>query len=118
MDFLQLAQLVLAAFTALVGWPALLSAITQLVEWVKPSLSQYEGIFHFWANALVFAGIGYLAYTNQLPLVSTLDVDFSQLAKLVLDVLVALGGGTVAFMQTRKVHTAQVWHGAFRKGAG
>jgi hypothetical protein len=90
-DVLLYVQLAIAAFTALVGWPALLSVIAlgaQFYGWLSAASAE---TFIFWANVLVFGGIFILALLGKIDLVNHIDATLGNLAKLVTYVLILLG---------------------------
>jgi hypothetical protein len=90
-DITVFIQLALAAFTALVGWPALLSVLAiaaQYWGWITAAAAE---TFMFWANVLVFGGILVLALLGKIDLVNQIDATFGNLAKLLTYVLIILG---------------------------
>lgn len=72
--------LVLPALMALVGFPALVAAVTNLFKvfgWLKDGDAPNVSLFF---NVLGFAGVFYLAVTNQLALLSAIDIQLGILA--------------------------------------
>ncbi len=95
-----LVQAAIAAFMALVGWPALLSVIVlagQFFGWLSASVS--EPII-LWANVAVFIGIFILAVLGKIDLVNQIDVSFGGVAQLVTYILILLGA-PIAFDRTK-----------------
>jgi len=91
MNVETLIQLALAAFTALVGWPALLAVVVvalQFFGWL--SVASTDG-FIFWANVVVFGGIFILALLGKIDLLSGIDETFGQVAQLITYLLILLG---------------------------
>lgn len=90
-DILLYVQLAIAAFTALIGWPALLSTIvTALLYFGKISAANAD-VFLFWANALAFSAILVLALLGKIDLINQVDATFGNLAQLVTYILIVLG---------------------------
>jgi hypothetical protein len=90
-DVLIYVQLAVAAFAALIGWPALLSVLViaaQYFGWLSLAASE---TFIFWANVLVFGGIFVLALLGKIDLVNQIDSTFGTVAQLVTYVLILLG---------------------------
>lgn len=95
-----LVQLALAAFTALVGWPALLSVIViagQFFGWLTAAASE---TFIFWANVVVFVGIFILAILGKIDLVNQVDLTFGNIAQLLTYIMILLGA-PIAFERTK-----------------
>lgn len=108
MDVVTLAQLAIAAFSALVGWPALLSVVIiglQFLGLLKP-----EGVekFNLFANVLVFGGIFVLALLGKIDLVNVVDSTFGNVAQLITYVLILLGV-PLGFVRTQKEHEALLY---------
>jgi hypothetical protein len=91
MDIVELAQLAIAAFTALVGFPALLSTALTLAEYFGLVSAETAGKVNFWANVAAFGGIFIAAALGQVDIVKGLDVLFGNLAQLIAYILVILG---------------------------
>lgn len=90
-DVLLYVQLAIAAFAALVGWPALLSTVViaaQYFGWLTTGAAES---FLFWANVLVFVGVFVLALLGKIDLVNQIDATFGNVAQLLTYVLILLG---------------------------
>jgi len=99
-DVLLYVQLAVAAFAALIGWPALLSTLVvaaQFFGWITSSASE---TFIFWANVLVFVGVFVLALLGKIDLVNQIDATFGNVAQLLTYVLILLGA-PIAFERTK-----------------
>lgn len=91
LDVATLAQLALAAFTALVGWPALLSVVItglRFKGWVTAETAEKINLY---ANILVFGGIFALAVLGKIDLINTIDASLGNAAQLVTYLLILLG---------------------------
>jgi len=110
MDIVLLAQMAIAAFTALIGWPALLSSVLTALEYFKVISAELAGTLNFWLNVGAFGGIFILAALGKIDIVSGLDVLFGNIAQLLAYILVILGV-PVAFLITHSVR------GQLRKSA-
>jgi hypothetical protein len=105
LDVVTLAQLAIAAFSALVGWPALLSVVItglQFLGWLQAEAVEK---FNLIANVLVFGGIFILALLGKIDLVNILDGTFGNVAQLITYVLILLGV-PLGFARTQKEHEA------------
>ena len=91
MNVVDIVQMALAAFTALVGWPVLLGLVITILEYFGVLSPDSAGQFNFWANVAIFGGILVLALLGKVDLVSTLDALFGNFAQLISIVLVILG---------------------------
>jgi hypothetical protein len=103
LDVATLAQLAIAAFSALVGWPALLSVALiglQAVGWLKAEAVEKFSLF---ANVLVFGGIFVLALLGKIDLVNVVDATFGNVAQLVAYILILLGI-PLGFARTQNEH--------------
>lgn len=98
-DVLLYVQLAIAAFTALIGWPALLSVLVLAAQWFGWLSLAASETFIFWANVAVFGGIFVLALLGKIDLVNQIDATFGNLARLLTYVLILLGV-PVAFERT------------------
>lgn len=107
MDVLQTIFLV---FGALVGFPALLTAIGNLLVFFKVPLNLEA--FYFWGNVLGFVGVAVAVFTGATDVLSWVDVALGGVAKLLVDVLIILGGAAtsmaVNFRMGNKVSTLSV----------
>lgn len=104
-DVGTLVQLAIAAFSALVGWPALLSVVIvalQFKGWLSPEAAEK---FSLYANVLVFGGIFVLAVLGKIDLVNVLDATLGNAAQLVTYILILLGI-PLGFARTQKEHQA------------
>lgn len=90
-DVLVFVQLAIAAFTALIGWPALLSTIVSVLIYFGKLSTAAADVFIFWANVLVFGAILILALLGKIDLVNQVDSTFGNLAQLVTYILIILG---------------------------
>lgn len=105
---------ILAVLTSMVGFPAFLGTGLTLLMKLFPSVvtdvvAQWVS---FVANIAMFGVIGYLALTGQLAWVTTIDNAFGGLNKLLLDVLIIVGGFGISFLSTPKYARAVAEHGA------
>ena len=96
-----------AAFFALVGWPAFQVAVINLLKIVKIVPDGAAGKVTFWSSAVAFVGVAVLVFTGQLDLLSTIDATLSNLAILVGNIIVILGG-SVASLAFNKFYYGQV----------
>ncbi len=90
-DILIFVQLAMAAFAALIGWPALLSTIVSALIYFGKISQATADVFMFWANVLVFGAIFILALLGKIDLVNQVDSTFGNLAQLVTYLLIVLG---------------------------
>ena len=103
-------QMAIAAFTALVGWPALLSTLvlaTQYFGWLTASMAE---TLMLWVNVVLFVGIFILAILGKIDLVNQIDSTFGAVAQLITYILILLGV-PLAFERARateeKIRTAR-----------
>lgn len=78
-------------FAALVGWPALLLALTSLgkkLGWLPDGSAP---TFVYWANLVAFGAVGFLVFTGQLDLLASIDASFSTLAVIIANIAVLFG---------------------------
>jgi len=90
-DVLLYLQLAIAAFTALIGWPALLSVIVVALQYFGRLSNTAAEQFLFWANVLGFGAVFVLALLGKIDLVNQIDATLGTLAKLLTYVLILLG---------------------------
>lgn len=102
MDIVTLAQLAIAAFTALVGFPALLSVIFTLLEYFGIVSGSLVGVLNFWINVAAFVAIFILAALGKIDIVSALDAVFGNAAQLIGYILILLGIPT-SFLMTNSL---------------
>lgn len=99
MDVIQLIE---AAFAALVGFPAVLTAVGNLLAYFAPSLNL--DAFYFWANVIGFGVVAFFVFTGQLDVLSNIDAALSGLAKLLADVLIIIGGAAGSLFFNYRMH--------------
>ena len=90
-DVLLYVQLAVAAFTALIGWPALLSTLivaAQFFGWLSMAAAE---TLTLWANVLIFGGIFVLAILGKIDLVNQIDATLGNVAQLLTYILILLG---------------------------
>jgi hypothetical protein len=85
-----------AALIALVGWPAFQVAAINLLKLIRVIPDGAAGTVTFWSGAVAFLGVAYLVFTGQLDLLSSLDATLGQLATLIGNIIVILGGFTAS----------------------
>lgn len=107
-------QAVFGVLTSMVGFPAALGTILALLMKLFPTVvtDVVAKWVSFAANIVMFAVIGWLALTGGLAWVTTIDNAFGGLNKLLLDVLVIVGGFGISFLSTPKYARAVAEHGA------
>lgn len=103
LDIAVLAQLAIAAFSALVGWPVLLSSLIAVLQYFNILSLDKTQAFNFWANAIVFGGIFIAALLGKISLVNVLDSTFGNIAQLLAYILILLGIPK-GFTSTQKEH--------------
>jgi hypothetical protein len=103
MDIVTLAQLALAVFAALVGWPALLALIITALEYFGKVSPEGADKLNFWANAVVFVSIFVLALLGKIDLINVIDATLGRAAQLLAYLLILLGVPT-AFAFTKNQH--------------
>jgi hypothetical protein len=103
MNVETLIQLALAAFTALVGWPALLAVAVVALQFFGLLKVASTDTFIFWANVIVFGGIFILAVLGKIDLLSGIDETFGQVAQLITYLLILLGV-PVGFTKAKAEH--------------
>jgi len=99
---MDILNVILAAFGALVGFPALLTAVGNLLAYFKVPLNM--DAFYFWGNVLGFLGVAVAVFTGATDILSGLDVAFSGIAKLLVDLLIILGGAAVSLGNNLRMH--------------
>lgn len=100
-DVLLYVQLAVAAFAALIGWPALLSTLViaaQFFGWLSMAAAEKLTL---WANVLVFGGIFVLAILGKIDLVNQIDATLGSVAQLLTYILILLGA-PLAFERSTK----------------
>jgi len=110
MDIVTLAQMAIAAFAALVGFPALLSTVLTFLEYFHVISATQAGVINFWANAAAFVVVFALAALGKIDIVSGLDALFGNIGHLLAYIAVILGIPT-SFVLTN------LWRGQLRQSA-
>jgi len=82
---------VVVIFTALVGWPALLLAVTGLLKALGIVKDGATPTFVYWANIAAFVGVAYFVLTGNLDLLASIDAGFGTLAVIVTNIVVLFG---------------------------
>lgn len=90
-DILIYVQLAIAAFTALIGWPALLSVVISALLYFRVIAQSAVDTVMFWSNVLVFGAVLVLAIMGKIDLVNNIDSTFGNLAQLLTYLLIILG---------------------------
>lgn len=97
-------NLILTVFTALVGWPAFLAALINLLKFFKVLPDGAADGFNFWANVLAFVGVGAAVFLGRTDVLNWIDGSLVGLAKILVDVLILVGGTGISAGLTRKYH--------------
>jgi hypothetical protein len=107
-------QAVLALLTSMVGFPAFVGTALALLTKLFPTIftDTLSKWVSFGANILMFGVIGYLMLAGQLGWVTTIDTAFGGLNKLLLDILIVVGGFGISLATTPKYAFAVANHGA------
>lgn len=90
-------------FAALVGWPSLLMALTNLLKMVGFLPDGSAPKFTYWANLVAFVGTAVFVFTGQLDLLASVDQGFSTLAVIVGNVIVLFGSLFPASLAVNKM---------------
>lgn len=98
---MDILQTILVAFGALIGFPALLTAVGNLLAFFGVPLNL--DAFYFWGNVLGFLGVAVAVFTGNLAILSGIDVALSGLAKLLVDLLIILGGAATSLSVNLKM---------------
>lgn len=83
-------RLAIEVFSALVGFPVLLSLLITAAEYFGLD-EEVAGVVSFWTNVAVFVGVLVASILGKIDLVSGLDVVFGNLSQIISAVLVLLG---------------------------
>lgn len=97
-------NLVLQAFAALVGFPAFLAAVINILKRFGLPDNTANTV-NFWANIAAYAGVAFLVFTGRLELLGGIDITLGGLAKLLADILVILGGSLTSMAMARQYHS-------------
>jgi len=97
-------NLIVAAFSALVGFPAFLAALINLLKFLKIVPDGAADAVNFWANVIAFVAVGVLVFTGETDILSWIDGTLAGVAKILVDILVILGGGLTSMVMARKYH--------------
>jgi len=95
-------QVIVLAFSALVGFPAFLTALLNLLMFLKVPLNP-DG-FYFWANVIAFGGVAVAVFTGRTDILSSLDAALAGLAKILVDILILAGGAAGALFVNYRMH--------------
>ena len=95
------------AFLALVGWPAFLVAAINLLKFAHILPDGWAGKVTYWVNVAAFVGVAYLVFSGQTNMLTSIDSALSTFAKVLVDILILLGGG-VASLAMNKFYYGQV----------
>lgn len=99
----DIVSIVTAAFSLLLGWPALLAAAINLAKrYGLPEGSASK--VNFWANVVAWVGVAYFVFTGQTDALSKLDGTLSGLAKILVDILILTGGAIAHSGLTNFMH--------------
>lgn len=97
-------NLIVSAFSALVGFPAFLAALINLLKFLNVLADGAADGFNFWANVLAFVAVGVAVFTGQTDVLNWIDQNLVGLARILVDILVLLGGGLTSMVMARKYH--------------
>ena len=98
-------NLVLAAFSALVGFPSLIAALGNFLKVLKVLPDGAANAYNFWANVLVFVGVGFAVFTGKTDVLSWLDTAAGGVAKIIAEVIVLMGGSFASMIMAKKWHS-------------
>jgi len=101
---MDIINLVLAAFSVLVGWPAFLTAAINLLKFLKVLPDGAADGVNFWANVAAFVAVGVAVFTGKTDILSWVDASLVGLAKILVDILVLLGGSMTSMAMARNYH--------------
>lgn len=101
---MDIINLILTAFTALVGFPAFLAALINLLKFMKVLSDGAAGYVNFWGNVLAFVLVGVAVFTGQTDLLNWIDASLVGFAKILVDVLALLSGSLLSMIMARKYH--------------
>lgn len=99
MDVVTLINAAVQILLTLVGFPAFLAAVLSILMKFGVS-ADVASTISFVANAVALVGIAYLVFTGQSALVAVIDASLGGLAKLLVDVLIIIGGPAVTLSLT------------------
>lgn len=111
-------QLVGTIMAALVGWPAFLAAVINLLKVPIPFLKWYgipdgvAGKVSFWANALAYVLVFVAVYTGKVDWVGNIDLQLGSFANVLLTILAFLA--SLGFTNLSN----KVWKGVGAPGLG
>lgn len=97
-------NLIVAAFSALVGFPAFLAALINLLKYLKVLPDGSADAVNFWANVIAFVGVGVAVFLGKTDVLNWVDGTLSGVAKILVDILVILSGGLTSMVMARKYH--------------
>lgn len=98
-------DLIVVAFSVLVGWPAFLTALINLLKFVKVLPNGAANTVNFWANVFAFVGVGVAVFTGKTDVLNWIDANLVGFAKILVDILVLLGGSMTSMVMARKYHS-------------
>jgi len=102
---MDIINLILSAFSTLVGFPAFLTALINLLKFLKVLPDGTADGFNFWANVVAFVAVGVAVFTGKTDVLNWVDANLVGLARILVDVLVLLGGGLTSMVMARKYHS-------------
>jgi len=101
---MEILQAIFDVFVTLVGFPAFLMALINLLKLLKVLPDGAANAFNFWGNVIFFGVVAFFVFTGQGDTLSWLDGILAGAAKLIADVIIILGGFTASTIMTRQYH--------------
>ena len=95
---------VTAIFVTLVGWPSFLAAVLNLFKFAGWLPDNAAPVVNFWANIVAFVGVAVAVFTGQLDILSKVDVSLGNLANVITQILILLGGALGSMTMTANFH--------------
>lgn len=97
-------NLVLAVFSSLVGFPAFLAALINLLKFLNVLNDGNANTVNFFGNLLAFVVVGVAVFTGKTDVLSWIDGTLVGVAKILVDLLVLLGGVLTSMAMARAYH--------------
>lgn len=97
-------NLVLSAFSALVGFPAFLAALINLLKFLGVLTDGNANTVNFFGNLIAFVAVGVAVFLGKTDVLSWIDGTLVGAAKILVDILVLLGGGLTSMVMARQYH--------------
>jgi hypothetical protein len=99
---MDILQLIVLAFGALIGFPAFLTALGNLLVYLKVGLNL--DAFYFWGNVIGFGLVALAIFTGRLDILSSVDAALVGIAKVIMDLLILLGGVAGSLFFNYRMH--------------